>query len=193
MAERNLSPEVIALIQAGVIEPAVFFYADFPSGVRRLWTGAGNYTDDESNVWQGIGGIINIEGVDESIDTAARGIKISISGLDTALVTSVLEEAYQGRRAEMRLGFWNRALNTVVFTDEPVWKGTLDTDESTITGKSTQLTMFCEHRMVDILRKRELRYTDRDQQFLNPGEGDTGLSHIEAIMDKTIAWGRTQQ
>lgn len=201
---RNLTPEIIELISAKKVEIALFLYADFPSGVRRLWTGLGNYTDPFANTWQGIGGIITIEQVQETTDTAAVGINCTLNGLEPSIVNSVVQENYQGRRAELLIGFWKRPGEgdssagivppaVLVFPEEPIWRGTLDTDESTISRTETSLTIKCEHRMADILRRREFRYTNRDQQLLYPTFGDTGLSHIEAIQDLTIPWGRAQK
>lgn len=194
MAERNLSPEVIALISAGKVEPEVFMVADFPSGTRRFWTGLGTYTEPttEATQWEGIGGVVEIETIEETVDTAMPGLKVSLNGLDSDIVNSILSEAYQGQRAEITLGFWDRTLGEVIFLDEPAWKGTLDTDESNISGKKTDLTIFCEHRMVDILRKREYRYTAQDQKTLYPDIEDTGFQYMEAIQDVTVPWGRTQ-
>jgi hypothetical protein len=190
MAERLLSPEILALMASQVVEPVVFMFADFPSGARRLWTGLGNYTDGDANIWEGVGGLVGLESIPESIDSGAQGINVTLNGLNDTLINSVINEQYQGRQAEIRLGFWDRNLGTVVQTDEPIWKGTLDTDDITKGKDGTSLIIKCEHRMVDILRKREWRYTDQDQKNLYPDEVDTGLSHIEKIQDLTLPWGR---
>ncbi len=198
MAQRALSPEFLALIAAGKMRPAVFLLADFPSGVRRLWTGQGNYVEDDSSlsesevIWEGIGGVVTIDQVQESVDVGVPGLKVTLDGLDSSIVNSLLTEDYQGRRAEMRLGFWDSSIERVVFADEPVWRGTLDTDDSEIAQKGTRLTVMCEHRMADILRKREYRYTNQDQQLIYPEANDTGLAHMEEIQDLSLPWGRTQ-
>lgn len=192
MSERLLSAGIIALIQAGTVEPAAFLYADFPSGAKRVWTGIGNYTDGEANVWEGIGGVVEIRSIQETIDIAASGLSVTLDGLDDTVVQKILGDNYQGRAAEFKLGFWDRNTNEVIFTDEPVWKGTLDMDESEIAAKGVKLTIICEHRMADVLRKREARYTNEDQQRLHPTAGDTAFTRIEQIQDVTIPWGRTQ-
>jgi len=186
MAERNLSSDVIALIVAKKVKPVVFLFADFPSGARRLWTGSGSYNDGV-HTWQGIGGVVKIGSVGETTDLAAQGIKVTLSGLEESLVNSILNEEYQGHRAEMWLGFWNAT--TVILPEEPIWRGTLDTDDSTIAAQGTELTINCEHRMVDILRKREIRCTSQDQKYLHPDVVDTAFDRIEIIQDKKAPWG----
>lgn len=193
-SERTLSPEVLAMIAAELLEPVVFLFADFPSQPRRIWTGKGDYNDG-TNVWTGVGGIIGIESISETVDTGAQGLKVSLNGLDQDLVNQLTSDAYQKERCEILLGFWDRTSTNapdIVMLPEPLWRGVLDADDVMFSAKAANLTIYCEHRLVDILRKREWRYTDRDQQLLNPGEGDTGLSKIEQIQDLEITWGRTQ-
>lgn len=192
MSERNLSATVITLIQAQVVRPAVFLHAEFPNHPRRVWTGVGSYVDDETNVWEGIGGMLSLQAISETADTAAQGIQITLDGLDQNIADEITEAAYQGNGGTIRLGFWNPATERVVFLSDPMWRGVLDSDSSEVSGEAVKLILKCEHRMVDILRKREYRYTHRDQLFLHPGSTDTGLSRIESIQDTTIPWGRTQ-
>lgn len=195
MALRNLSPAVVSLILAKKVKPAIFLYGDFPSGARRIWTGRGNYTDDEANVWVGTGALVAIKSIQETVDTAAQGLEVTLDGLDDSLILELTGQPYSGRSAEVLLGFWdfNVLPLRVTMLEEPLWRGFLDTDDVTMGEKENSLTIFCEHRLVDLLRKREVRYTDQDQQYLNPGEGDTGLSKIEVIQDRSVTWGKTEK
>jgi len=193
MATRNLSPEVVALISAKKLLPAVFIYADFPLGAKFIWTGRGPYIDDEANTWTGTGTLISIDAIQESIDTGAKGLKITLDGLDQDLINELVSQPYSGRDAEVLLGFFDPITQRVVFMDEPIWKGKLDTDDMSKGENDAQLTILCEHRMADVTRKREIRYTHEDQQYLYPGEDDAGLKEIEVIQERTTVWGRAQQ
>lgn len=191
-AERTLTPTLIARIQQGIVRPVLFVFADFPSGAQRLWTGIGNITWS-GHTWEGVGGAIGFETVSETMDTAAKGISAKLNGLDPDMVSRLVNDAYQGRDAIIYLAFWNDDETSLEAMPEPLWQGSLDTDEVEDDGKTASITIAAEHRLVDILRKREFRYTDRDQQLLYPGQGDTGLNKIEAIQDLQIPWGRTQK
>lgn len=72
-----------------------------------------------------------------------------------------------------------------------LWQGNLDTDIVKINTEGSTIELFAEHKLVDQLRPRPARWTYADQERLNPGLGDTGLSRIERIQDTPIPWGRT--
>lgn len=196
--ERRMSAEVIALLAAKTVRAAFFFQADFPTGMRRLWTGKGNYTDALSQVWQGIGAIVSINAFSETIDSGSQGLTVRLDGLSPSIVNALRRAPYQGRGVEAQLAFWGKDSNgddVLHFLDRPVWKGTLDTDDSQRSKTEVALVLYCEHRLGDILRKREWRYTHRDQQELYPPhEGqapDTALNKMEGIQDLIVPWGKT--
>jgi hypothetical protein len=194
-AERSLSAGVIALIQAKEIRPVLFIRAEFPSGTKRYWTGEGDIDYDiiiSPETWEGVGDVIGFESFDEDIDTAAKGLAARINGLSTEFADDLLNSDYQGGEVVIYLGFWNPEETGIAALDDPLWRGTLDSDESTVDGEKSSIVIRGEHRLRDILRKREFRYTDQDQQLLYPGEGDTGMNKIEQIQDTSIPWGRTQ-
>jgi hypothetical protein len=190
-AERILSAELIARIQAKVVKPVILVFADFPSGAKRVWTGIGNI-EWGGHTWEGVGGAIGFEAVSETTDTSAKGITARINGLDADFAAALVNDAYQGREATIWLGFWDEAETDLEVMSGPLWSGMMDTDQVEDAGDTASLAIQAEHRLVDILRKREFRYTHRDQQLLYPGQGDTGLNKIEKIQDVTIPWGRTQ-
>lgn len=190
-AERILSAELIARIQAKVVKPVILMFADFPSGAKRVWTGVGPI-EWGGHTWEGVGGAIGFEAVSETTDTSAKGITARINGLSADFAAAIVNDAYQGREATLWLGFWDDAETDLEVMEGPLWSGMMDTDQLEDSGNTASLAIQAEHRLVDILRKREFRYTHRDQQLLYPGQGDTGLNKIEKIQDVTIPWGRTQ-
>lgn len=193
---RNLSPEIVALIIQKVVRPAVFLYADFPTGAVRVWTGPYDYQEDSETLWQGVGGIISLDSFSETTDSGSQGIRVRVDGLNEEMLTKLRETSYQGREAYALLAFLNVETQELVFCDEPLWKGTIDKDESSRGKDEIVLAIYFEHRLADVLRKREWRYTDRDQQELYPPETgeepDTFLDKMELIQDLSVPWGRTQ-
>lgn len=191
MSDRVIDADVLAGIQSGTIKPCLFMLADFPSGTKYLWTGKGDI-DWGGFTWVGVGGLISFSTFSETVDTAARGMKAKLNAMDSDLVANVVSEAYQGRQAIVYFGLFDAAGDLVV-EPSPLWKGTLETDDVEDSGRTAELELSAEHRLTDILRKREIRYSDQDQQYLHPGEGDTGLNKMEVIQDVSVPWGKTQR
>ena len=192
MSERFLTPELVDLIMADVVRPALFIFADFPSGAQRFWTGSEDIEWD-GFTWKAVGGAISFDAVAETVDTAAKGLAARLSGLDTALTHKIISDAYQGNIAIVYVAFWDwNGTHELVFAPEPLWRGQLDTDHSEVNGETTELIVNSEHRLIDILRKREYRYSDRDQALLFPDMLDTGLNKLPSVIDASIPWGKAQ-
>ena len=192
MSERDLSSDVLLAIVEGTVKPAVFVFADIPSEPRYLWTGRGDVTWG-GFTWKGVGGLISFSTVSETTDTAVRGIKAKMNALDSDLISDIIGDNYQGRAAVLYIGFYRLSDNVLLVEPQPLWKGILETDEIEDDASQPVLEISAEHRLSDILRKREIRYTDQDQQYLHPGDGDTGLNKVETIQDVSVPWGRTQK
>jgi hypothetical protein len=189
-AERTLSANMIALMNKGVLKPAIFIYADFPSNPRRIWTGRYDYTDGDGHVWKGIGAIISAQSVAESMDSGATGISVQLNGLDPTIYDQIVNDDYQDHEVDIWLALWDPATGLIEMPSSPTWKGVLDSDSSDMSPGTIQLTVACETRMADILRKRSWKYTDADQQTLHPTAGDTGMSKITQIIGMNIPWGK---
>jgi len=191
MSERTLSAELISRISANIVKPAILLSAEFPSGTKRYWSGLHDITYG-GNTYLGVGGAIGYETFSETTDTSAKGITARVNGLDPEFVNLLLNSNYQGGTVIIYLGFWDQAESNLEVMSDPLWRGILDSDDIEDTGETANISVKAEHRMVDILRKREFRCTDQDQQLLYPGQGDTFFNKIEQIQDVSIPWGRTQ-
>jgi len=134
--------------------------------------------------------VVGIQNLTESLDSGSTGIQVKVNGLDPTIRAQIVSDAYQDHTVEITLAFWNSETKTIEMPPEPTWKGTLDSDASDMGPDTISLTINCESRMADILRKRSWKYTDADQQVLHPGLGDTALSKITQIIDMNIPWGK---
>lgn len=165
MSERELSNEVKNLIAQDEVRPVLFIQAEFPSGTRRIWTGVGTH-EFRGSTYEGVGGVVAIDTLSESTDSGAQGINISLSGLDSETISDILNDDFQGRPVYIWLGFYSDDYSTIYETDNPIWQGVMDTDEIEDDPQNPTLSISVEHRLVDILRRREVRYTRRDQEYL---------------------------
>jgi hypothetical protein len=111
-SERDLDAGLIALLEADVVRPVIFIYADFPSGVRRVWTGIGTVTF-QGESWTGVGGVISLESIPESVDSGSQGITLTLNGLDQTVIDAMTDDEYQGRDVVMYLSFWDATRTTI--------------------------------------------------------------------------------
>jgi hypothetical protein len=140
---------------------------DFTSGHVRAHDGIGSLIWG-GNTYLGVGNFGSIEVVEEAIEVVAKAVKLSLSGVETSLLTTATTEVYQGRSATIYLGFLDRDTNALLATPETLWEGRMDTMTVQLGPQTGSLSVNCEPR----LRRepRIARYTNEDQQLAYPGD-----------------------
>lgn len=185
--ERNLDPEVKAAFGENAVRLTLLAYADFPSGPVRIWTGAGMLYVDGFE-WTGVGGLLSVEDVTESTDTAQNGMAVKLSGIPSEIFSSVTLGNYQNRRAEISLLVFDEDFQAVG-SPVPLFRGLMDSDQVKDSGSEVSVTINIESAMSDQLRPRVYRYTHEDQQTLHPDAGDKGLEFVAALQNLNLKWG----
>jgi hypothetical protein len=157
---------------------------DFSSGHVRVHDGIGDIVWG-GNTFSGIGQFGNIEVVGESIEIIARSISLSLSGVDSSLVSTTMTEVYQNRSATIYIGFVSESTGAVVDTPETVWEGRMNQMSISSSSGAASIRLTCEHR----LRRepRIARYTNEDQQLLFPG--DRFFDLVPSIKGFVAKWG----
>jgi len=157
---------------------------DFSSGMVRVHDGIGAVTWG-GNTYDGIGNFGGIEQVDESVEVIARPLSLTLSGVDSSLVSTAMTETYQNRTVTIYLGFLNESTNAVIDTPEVAWEGRMNQMSISSAEGSAVIKLSCEHR----LRRepRIARYTNEDQQLLF--SGDRFFDLITSIKGFVSKWG----
>ena len=186
--ERPLDSEVRAAVAENVVRLAVLAYADFPSGPVRMWTGIGTLFVDGHD-WQGVGSLLAIEDITETVDSAQNGMAVRLSGIPSEIFDAVTLGNYQNRRAEVSLVLFDEDY-TVCGSPVPLFKGLMDSDTVKDSGSEVSVTIYLESALSDQLRPRVFRYTHEDQQTLYPGEDDKGLEFVAALQNLQLQWGQ---
>lgn len=157
---------------------------DFASGHVRAHDGIGQISWG-GNTFDGIGQFGSIEAVSESTDVIARPLSLTLSGVDSSLVSITMTEVYQNRQATIYVGFVNETTGAVVDTPETAWEGRMNQMSISSAGGSANIRLTCEHR----LRRepRIARYTNEDQQLLF--SGDKFFDLVPSIKGFVARWG----
>ncbi|MFZ9883962.1 MAG: hypothetical protein ACO3ON_00700 [Ilumatobacteraceae bacterium] len=156
---------------------------EFTSGTVYVHDAVGTLTYDGNN-YLGVGQFGSFDIVDENIETVARGIKVTLSGVDASLVPIVMTEVYQGRNATFYVGFLDANMQFVADPEE-VWSGRMDTMSIDLGEKTAVISLSCEYR----LRKEPVlaRYTDEDQRLAFAGDSFFNLTQF--IPRYKATWG----
>lgn len=179
---RDLVSQLKDAITSPKLQPVLLAEFDFLPAPIRVWNGAGTISYI-GNDYIGQGEFLGISEIAETADTAANGLSFSLTGVPAAMLSLVMDQTYQGRSCTLYLGVYD---NGVIYAT-PLFSGKMDT--ITIQpGETGTITLNAENELINILKAKNLRYTDEDQKKLFPG--DRGLEYVAGIQDKQIEWGK---
>lgn len=186
MPRPDATPAFISAIQSAYVKPALFVQVNFTTGPVYVWSGAGSITWN-GITWTGVGQFGSVSMIEEGADVQARGIVLTLSGIDPTLLGDVLNDYAQGLPALVYLGLFD-ASNDLIANPITCWSGRTDQPTLTMSGETGSLSIACENRLVEMNVSVQRRYSNEDQQLDYPT--DQGFSFVNSIQDVTIFWGR---
>lgn len=202
---RDLSSGVLGLIEEDVVYPffAVEILTDDP---LYLWTGLGDLVYG-GNTYTGSGTLIDISQVEETVEIAARGATITLSGIPTEALALALTEPYQGRQCKIYFGLFSKGkllkedgafilledgsriileLQELGLTE--IFAGYIDQMNIQEQSDVSTIEFKLENKLVDLERARVRRYSSGYQKSVYPN--DKGFDFVEDLQDKDVVWGR---
>jgi hypothetical protein len=184
---RPMSSDVLDAITSTLIRPAIFVEANFTSGPIYVWSGIGTISWDGKD-WTGLGSLGSVSVIEEGSDVQAKGITLTLSGIDTTLLNGVLTEFKVGLPVLVYLGMFDS--NGDLIADPIIsWAGRTDQPTIEMDGSSATISINCENRLVEMNVSLDRRYTNEDQRRYYPD--DRGFEFVPSIQEVTINWGRS--
>lgn len=183
---RSITSAVNTIFESSSVSPFLAIDLAFDGGNFTAWTGYGNITFG-GTTYVGAGDFLSVSPVKENAEVQANGIDISLSGIPSDLISSALNETYQGRSCKLFLGVLDSS-NAVVADPITLFSGRMDLMTIDDSGDTASINVTAESRLIDLDRTRERRYTSEDQKIDFPN--DKGLDFIADLQDKEISWGR---
>lgn len=149
----------------------------FDTGALRIWSGGEDKTI-EGNTYTGTGSLLAVSGIEESDNLSAPGASITLSGLDSTIVSLAIQEPYQNRPCRILLGSGNNFFE--------IFSGFMDVMTIEDSGDTCIISVTVESRLILLDRKVPLRYTQETQNTRYPG--DTFFSYVASLQDKKVEW-----
>lgn len=186
---RNMSGALQSALSAGIIWPAIFAEIHFSTGPVYIWSGYGPITWS-GQTWVGAGDLGSISVIEGGSNVEARGITLTLSGINSSIVLDCLNQFQQGLPAIISLGTFTDSTRTTLVVD-PVsaWTGRMDQASIEIGAESSSITLMLETRLLEMNVAVDRRYTNDDQQLRAPG--DLGFSFVQGQINEILYWGRT--
>lgn len=152
------------------------------SGDLLLWSGIGNLIYD-NEIYTGAGDLLGIDEIEETEETRAVGMTVSITGIPSDFLALALGVNYQQRP----LTIWLAALNSSgVLIADPylLFKGYMDVMEINEGGDTGTISVTVENKLIVLDIPNGRKYTLEDQKIDFPN--DVGLEFIPLMQDAEI-------
>lgn len=184
---RELTADEKAICTGKIQHLAFFVVINWPSGVARFWSGDYPLTY-EGNTFTGVGTMGQISNIEEGVSGRANGIKLTLNGCDPAIVSAVLSENYQHRKAAVYVGLCNSNWQLVHPVLREIFVGFCDVASDTDDGQTSTVTLTVEPRMIIAQQASGRRITHEARIAEHPG--DLGNEYITPInKEKIDNWG----
>jgi hypothetical protein len=181
---RNIDSSVLAQLTSGSLKPANFVMLTFATSTAYLWSGQGSVVWN-NQTWTSLGPLLNISTLESGTTVEARGVTVTLSGLDPVLLPACMNEFCLGLPAAIYLGvFVDGELLPNVITS---WYGRMGQPTITLTAETAMIAINCESRLIDLNIASDRRYTQEDQSRYYPG--DLGFSFVTEIQERTLFFG----
>lgn len=182
---RNLTGAIITELDAVTVRPVTFVETVFAGGTFRFWTGIGDITWD-GELWTGAGNLLEITPMTETTLVKANGITITLSGVNSSLLSAVLAQVQQSKTARCWLGFLDSS-GAVIGDPYNFFVGFMDLPEIQEGGATSTITIGVESELIELLHPRNRRYTHEDQVTDFPT--DKGFNFVNALQSWNGKWG----
>lgn len=204
---RQVDAELLEALEAPVVSPFLLADFEFDSGTLRFWTGIGPLSLGGFE-WTGGGNLVGVSPCNEKQALEAQGMKFTLNGISSALLSAIMLEEYQGRRCNLYISAFSTASQIIGLEDDgdlllengdtisleqanvleayKIFSGIMDTMEFSDDGKEAIITLNAENILIELRRTKTRRLTDQDQQQRFPG--DRGLEFVAGLQDKVVNW-----
>lgn len=183
---RTLTSAMQTAATADVVRPIFLVQMAFPTANLNMWSGIGDLTVGGVD-YIGAGNLLSVGDISESTELQANGIRLSLSGVSSVLITKARDEDYQGRELKILLGAMDSS-NSMIADPVVMFSGFMDTMTINDAGETAIISVTAENRLIEFEKTRVRRYTAEDQKIDFPN--DKGLEYVAEMAEKEIVWGR---
>lgn len=185
---RPMSSAMLTAITSTSLWPAIFVSMTFQTGTVYIWSGLGSITWN-SQTWTGVGSFGSVSMVEEGNMVEAKGLVLSLSGIDSSLLADALQEFLSRGPVQVYLGLFDGSTSPPTLIADPLtaWSGLMDQPTIDVGGETATITIACESKLLELNVPNQLRYTQDCQQANFPG--DLGFTFVAGIQEQNIAWG----
>jgi hypothetical protein len=182
---RGLAAANVTASEAAHVRPILFVELQFGAGTEYLHNAVGPYTWG-SHTWAGIGDLGAVSPIEEGDDFSPFAVRLTLSGINSSLLTTAQGVQIFERRVIIYLGFIGDDGLLVADPDE-IWSGAMQTMAISLGGGLDTITLTAESELIAHRSANGAMFTDEDQQ--KRYAGDKFFEFLAQMQDARIQWG----
>lgn len=183
---RSASSAMLTALSATQLNPVIFVQMQFVTGIVYIWSGSGPFSWS-GHTWLGVGTFGSISTIEEAGTVEAKGVTLTLSGIDPAMLADALQEFQTGAPVVIYLGMFDSS-GGLISSPITAWAGRMDQPTIEVGAAAATISIACENRLLEMNVAYDRRYTQDDAVIDYPG--DRGFSFVNSIQEQNIAWGR---
>ena len=180
---RDIGATNLAALALNHIHPVILVKLEFTTPVY-VHNGIGTITYD-SNDYLGVGTFGSISNTTERLKVSPTAVTLSLSGIDSALITEALDSGSFGDVVTIYDGF-RQDDGTLIADPFQRWRGTFDHASASTDEQSVVSMVFqSDHSVLGKISGR--RFSNEDHLAEYPS--DTGFQFAAGLAGLKLAWG----
>jgi hypothetical protein len=183
---RTMSADMLAALQSSQLNPALFVEMHFVSSVVYAWSGLGTISWN-GHSWQGVGALGSVSTIAEGGVVEAKGLVLTLSGIDVSMLANVLQEFRVGAPVVVNLGLFDSG-GTLIASPITSWAGRMDQPTIDVGAETATISINCENRLLELNVASDKRYTNEQQIADHPL--DEAFKFVAGCQQRQISWGR---
>ena len=183
---RSLTTAALAALAAGTVAPVYLVALQFDSGTKYCWTGIGTVVWNSQD-WEGMGDLLGVSAITQTASLSSESTTISLSGLNSDDVSSVMSDVSTLSTADVWLGFLDLSTSAIIADPDHCFSGHLDVPTLQDDGPTATISITCENDLLRLAQSSMRRYTQDDQAIVYPT--DTGFNYVPSVQAWNGAWG----
>lgn len=183
---RNFDSATDAELDSSDLRLGMFLKITFRSDTSYVSTLPCDFTWG-GQLWTGKGSEGKVSVIEDGIDVQARGITVSLSGIDSSLLSESLTDIKLGASAKLYLGFFQP--DALVLVTDPIvlFAGVVDQPSITMANDKVEISLAIESSLIRLQRSCNLMLTPADQKINYPD--DTGVDQVPLLAWQALKWG----
>lgn len=179
----GLDPAVAAALSQPGVTALYALRLDLPSGISRMHSGLGELVIG-GEIYYGVGTLGTVSAQREQLSTSPTKLNVTLSGIDTSLLATIIREHCVGSLARLYLVVLDASgapLNAVL-----QFKGRIESTPVRA-GKNNAIQLAISNIFEEWRHGLPLRATDESHQRIAPG--DRFFRYVTQMTDREIHWG----